>query len=413
MGEWRPRRAGRIDPSLPAMTSNSRSRLTHCAASSSTGSRTISVLSASPRQAQHQRGRKRPGLAGQVRHRPYHDPRLLAHLSRPDRGFHRLARLDKARKAVRTSPPASAGDRPSRNRIAMSDQHDDDRVRAREMPRPAGPAGALPAPFRHPPTSPRTARRTRGWPCQPKTALAVAASSRIDRRQWVITARNSANRASPPGLRMALLRRVEKPAQRALVQRLGLPFADLDGEERSLRPPPEEHRRIVGRGRRPDGRAAPSAAPPHAQRRLALHHHLAAPQHQRARRSIPPTAAPEPPPRAAPPHGPVPPLRMSPVPRPAWAFRRTDFTAWQSHFPLHPEMLARRLRRGTRLRNPACATRKQRDWTPEGSATARAAHPRERRTCMPSFWPMTIMPTPPPPGTGLGRGRDADPPPAR
>ena len=91
-------RAGRIDPSPPAMTSKTAAPGSPISPlPAPRGPKRSPWLSASAPAAQHQRGRKRPGAAwgGTTPALPRPPPprRTLA----PDRGFHRLARLDKAR----------------------------------------------------------------------------------------------------------------------------------------------------------------------------------------------------------------------------------------------------------------------------------------------------------------------------
>ena len=140
--------------------------------------------------AEHQRGRKGPGLAGQIAHCTKPDARFLEHLAAHG-GFQRLARFDESGQQ-RIHPLGPARRPAQQHRIAMRDQHDDHRIGARKMMRAAGRAVALPAAHRHFRRARRRWRRSRGW-----RAIAAAPSpwpassaSRGDSR--VITPRNSA-----------------------------------------------------------------------------------------------------------------------------------------------------------------------------------------------------------------------------
>src|SRR3546814_409822 len=91
----------------------------------------------------HQRGWERPRLARHIAHRGRPNTRLLEKLAR-DRFLDRFARFDESRKrgiaARRVIDPT-----PDQHLATMFGQHDDDRIDAREMLRPAVPAFPRPA----------------------------------------------------------------------------------------------------------------------------------------------------------------------------------------------------------------------------------------------------------------------------
>lgn len=97
--------------------------------------------------ADHQVRREGPGLARQIVDLPDAHLRLLEGLA-ADGGLHRLAGLHEARQQ-RLHPLRPGRLPPDERGIAVGDEHDDDRVGAREMPGAAGGAEPVPARLRH------------------------------------------------------------------------------------------------------------------------------------------------------------------------------------------------------------------------------------------------------------------------
>ena len=102
-----------------------------------TSSSSSSPMRGSPRrpgrdEAEHQRGRERPRLGGDVARRADLDARLLAHLAR-DGLLEALARLDEPGQRGVAAAAARSAWRPSRTRSPSGHEHDHDRVGARVM----------------------------------------------------------------------------------------------------------------------------------------------------------------------------------------------------------------------------------------------------------------------------------------
>ena len=127
----------------PSNIAASSSRENQRASSSSVASTVMSLRLRLGEAADHQRGRKGPGLRGQVDDARAGDAGLLADLA-PHRVLDRLAGLEKPGQR-RIHARREAGLAPDQAALAVDGQHDHDRVDARKMLCVAGRAFAPPA----------------------------------------------------------------------------------------------------------------------------------------------------------------------------------------------------------------------------------------------------------------------------
>mmetsp|Transcript_27558 Transcript_27558/g.51066 ORF Transcript_27558/g.51066 Transcript_27558/m.51066 type:complete len:292 (+) Transcript_27558:1656-2531(+) len=181
-------------------------------------------LSATPK---HQGRRKGPGLTGQIVHMAHAHARFLKHLTAHG-SLQRLARFDKAsQKGVHpVRPPRRAS---HQHRIAMSDQHDDNRISARKVVRVTGGTGALPTAMRHVRRSPAFGT---------KTVALMPAKDRLGRgRQFRIAGRQPGHHPAQfckdfDGFkrRMMLFRRIDKGTDQGRVQIVRLPRRQVMGK---------------------------------------------------------------------------------------------------------------------------------------------------------------------------------------